>query len=118
MQLLVTLTSAIGLASTALALSIPGADIPDVPGSLARRAVANCQFTYTVTESYAKSGAAATKTVFKHVESKPTAVNCGAQSTCSVVVKTSTRGTVSKVISVFKIFYHRGAERLYILQLM
>ncbi|KAK6333767.1 hypothetical protein TWF730_003950 [Orbilia blumenaviensis] len=96
MQLLVTLTAAIGLASTASALRIPGADILDVPGALVRRAASACTFTLTVTESYGRSGKSATKTIFKQVESRPTGVDCGAKSACRVIIKTTTKGTPTK----------------------
>ncbi|RVD80448.1 uncharacterized protein DFL_008345 [Arthrobotrys flagrans] len=98
MQLLVTLTAAIGLASTTLALRIPDADIPSAPGALARRAAAKCTFTYTITESYGRTGKVATKTVFKKVGSKPTAISCGRKSTCNVAVKTITIGKPVRVV--------------------
>ncbi|KAK6517050.1 hypothetical protein TWF506_006928 [Arthrobotrys conoides] len=98
MQLLVALTSAMGLASPVLALMVPGAGIPNAPDSLARRAAASCTFTHTITESYADSGPGATKTVFKEVGSKPTVLDCGKKSDCIVVVKTETEGKPVKTV--------------------
>ncbi|KAK6534019.1 hypothetical protein TWF281_005359 [Arthrobotrys megalospora] len=98
MQLLVTLTAAISLASTILALNIPSADIPNVHGGLVKRATKKCTYTTTITEKYSKSGKAATKTVFKEVVANPTGIDCDGRQCAVVVVKTVTKGTPVKTV--------------------